>query len=68
MWRPRHALVGSERARETGMWLVRADVTGERDANRIALGPTCVIDPAGRILAQVPVGAVGMAVGDVGPG
>ena len=65
VWQPRHAPICAERARETGMWLVRADVTGERDANRIGLGATCVIDPAGRIVSQVPVGAVGMAVGDV---
>jgi hypothetical protein len=30
----------------TGLWLVSADVTGERDESRIGLGPTCVVDPA----------------------
>jgi predicted amidohydrolase len=68
VWQPRHAQIGAERARETGMWLVRSDVTGERDANRIALGPTCVIDPAGRMVSQVPAGTVGMAIGAVEPG
>lgn len=62
VWQPRHAPIGAERARETGMWLVRADVTGERDQHRIGLGPTCIIDPSGRIVAQVPTGETGMAV------
>ncbi|SDT23102.1 hypothetical protein SAMN04489716_2934 [Actinoplanes derwentensis] len=47
------------------MWLVSADVTGERDGTRLGLGPTCVIDPAGRAVAQVPAGTTGVAAAEV---
>jgi hypothetical protein len=49
------------------MWLVSADLTGERDQFRVGLGPTCVIDPAGSVVTQVPIGTTGMAVVDVHP-
>jgi predicted amidohydrolase len=63
-WQERHNEIRRERVRETGMWLVSADVTGERE-DRVGLGPTCVIDPGGRIVAQVPVGAVGVAIAEI---
>jgi predicted amidohydrolase len=59
-WRDRHNDYSRERVRETGMWLVSADVTGVRDGDRIGLGPTCAIDPSGAIVAQVPLGSPGM--------
>lgn len=59
-WQDRHNEIRRERVRETGMWLVSADVTGERGADRIGLGPTCAIDPSGRVVAQVPLGSPGM--------
>jgi predicted amidohydrolase len=65
-WRDRHNEIRTRRVRETGLWLASADVTGERDASRIGLGPTGVIDPAGRVVARVPLGTTGMAVADVG--
>ncbi len=64
-WRDRHTQIRAQRARETGMWLVSADVTGERDPTRTGLGPTCVIDPTGHVVAQVPTGATGMAIADI---
>ncbi len=48
-----HNSVRGERCRETGLWLVSADVTGERDG-RISLGPTAVPNPAGEVVAQLP--------------
>ena len=65
-WRDRHNEIRGRRVRETGLWLVSADVTGER-GDRIGLGPTCVIDPAGRVHSQVPSGATGLAVADIDP-
>jgi predicted amidohydrolase len=59
-WKDRHNAIRRERAVETGMWLVSADVTGSRDPERVGWGPTCVIDPAGTVVAQVPLGEVGM--------
>jgi hypothetical protein len=46
------------------MWLMSADVTGERGES-IGLGPTCIINPAGKIVAQVPLGEVGMVTADI---
>ncbi|MEU8081325.1 carbon-nitrogen hydrolase family protein [Catellatospora citrea] len=59
-WRERHHQIRAERARETRMWLVSADVTGERDEQRVGYGPTSVLSPAGEVVAQVPLGTTGM--------
>lgn len=66
-WKHRHNEVRAERARETGMWLVSADVTGARGVDRIGWGPTCFIDPTGKVVAQVPLGEVGVAIADIPP-
>ena len=65
IWRDRHSLIAAERVRETGMWLVRSDVTGDRGDSRTAWGPTCIIDPAGQIVSRVPAGEAGMATADL---
>jgi predicted amidohydrolase len=59
-----HNSVRGERCRETGLWLVSADVTGERDG-RISLGPTAVINPAGKVVAQLPLEKPGLLVFDI---
>jgi predicted amidohydrolase len=64
-WQVRHNEIRTQRVRETGLWLVSADVTGERDDTRIGLGPTCVINPSGQVVAQVPAGTTGMAVAEI---
>jgi predicted amidohydrolase len=64
-WKERHHAVRAERARETGLWLVSADVTGERDDCRIAYGPTSVMNPQGEIVAQVPLMTIGMVTADI---
>jgi 5-aminopentanamidase len=66
-WQHRHNQIRACRARETGMWLVSADVTGDRDESRTGLGPTCVINPDGDVVAQVPVGVTGMVIADITP-
>lgn len=63
-WKHRHNVIRAQRARENGVWLLSADVTGERD-DRIALGPTAVIDPAGNVIAQVPLSEIGMVVTEI---
>ncbi len=63
-WRDRHNAVRGERCRETGLWLISADVTGERDG-RMACGPTAVIDPTGEVVAQLPLGTPGLLVYDL---
>lgn len=59
-----HNSVRGERCRETGLWLVSADVTGERDG-RISWGPTAVLDPAGEVVAQLPLEKAGLLVVDI---
>ena len=66
-WRPLHNAIRAERARETGMWLISADVTGERDGQRVGLGPTSVISPDAVVVAQVPLTTVGMVTADIRP-
>jgi 5-aminopentanamidase len=64
-WRELHNSIRRERVRETGMWLVSSDVTGERGTDRIGYGPTCVINPRTEIVARVPLMSTGMAVADI---
>jgi len=59
-----HNRVRGERCRETGLWLVSADVAGEREG-RVSLGPTAVINPAGEVVAQLPLGKSGLLVFDI---
>ena len=59
-----HNSVRGERCRETGLWLVSADVTGERDG-RISWGPTAVLDPTGEVVAQLPLEKPGLLVFDI---
>lgn len=65
-WREEHHRIRCERAREAGMWLVSADVTGAaRDAHRVGYGPTSVINPYGEVVAQVPLMTTGMVIADI---
>jgi len=59
-----HNSVRGERCRETGLWLISADVTGERDG-RISWGPTAVLNPAGEVVAQLPLEKTGLLVFDI---
>jgi predicted amidohydrolase len=58
-WRDRHNPARAERCRETGLWLISADVTGERD-DRIAWGPTAVLNPQGEVVAQLQLDQPGL--------
>ncbi|MFC3077169.1 carbon-nitrogen hydrolase family protein [Phenylobacterium terrae] len=64
IWKHEHNRARGARCRETGLWLLSADVTGERDG-RIAWGPTAVLDPAGAVAAQLPLGEPGLLVFDL---
>lgn len=59
-----HNVVRGERCRETGLWLVSADVTGERDG-RVAWGPTAILNPEGQVVAQLPLGKPGLLAFDI---
>ncbi|MBY5818639.1 carbon-nitrogen hydrolase family protein [Rhizobium leguminosarum] len=58
-----HNAVRGERCRETGLWLISSDVTGERDG-RIAWGPTAVLNRQGHVVAQLPLEEPGLLVFD----
>ena len=64
-WRLLHNRIRAERVKETGMWLVSADVTGARDDLRVAYGPTSVMNPEAEIVAQVPLMATGMVLAEI---
>ena len=63
-FRDLHNAVRGDRCRETGLWLVSADVTGEQ-AGYAALGPTAVLGPDGEVKAQLPLGRPGLLVFDL---
>jgi len=63
-FRHQHNAIRGDRCRETGLWLISSDVTGERD-DRIAWGPTAVLDPLGRVAAQLPLGEPGLLLFDL---
>jgi predicted amidohydrolase len=64
VWKDKHNAVRGERCRETGLWQISADVTGERDG-RIGWGPTAVLNPAGEVVAQAPLNEPGLLVFDL---
>ena len=64
-WQHRHNEVRRQRAVETGLWMISADVTGERDGC-IGLGPTAIINPQGIVVAQVPLHETGMITAEIG--
>jgi predicted amidohydrolase len=59
-----HNAVRGERCRETGLWLISSDITGERDG-RISWGPTAVLNPDGEVVAQLPLEQPGLLVFDI---
>ena len=63
-WRDRHNPARGDRCRETGLWLISADVTGERDG-AVAWGPTAVLNPQGEVVAQLPLEQPGLLVFDL---
>lgn len=63
-WKDKHNAVRAKRCRETGLWLMSADVTGARDG-RVAWGPTAILNPAGEVVAQLPLDAPGLLVFDM---
>ena len=63
-WKEKHNAIRAERTRETGLWLLSSDVTGERDG-QISYGPTAVIDPGGEVVSQVPLMQEGLLLHEI---
>jgi predicted amidohydrolase len=66
-WKYLHNAIRADRCRETGLWLVSADVTGERDGC-VSWGPTAVLTPEGVVAAQLPLDRPGLLVFDLPTG
>ena len=69
-WKFKHSDICVKRVKETGLWLVRSDVTGIRPASqygaeRVAYGPTLIMNPKAEVIAQVPHMTVGMITADI---
>lgn len=69
-WKHKHSDIGAQRVKETGLWLVRSDVTGIRPpgqygVERISYGPTQVLNPNAEVVAQVPLMTVGLITVDI---
>jgi len=56
-----HHKMRIERVNEVKIWLLSADVTGERNG-RISYGPTSAINPNGQVVEQVPIMETGMII------
>lgn len=63
-FRDMHNAVRGERCRESGLWLISADVTGQR-GDHVGLGPTAVLNPAGDVVAQLPLNKPGLLIYDI---
>jgi predicted amidohydrolase len=63
-WRKRSVENLRSRARQTGCWIVSADVTGSHGA-LLSHGCTMIVRPDGTIAARVAEGAEGVAIYDV---
>jgi predicted amidohydrolase len=59
-----HNAVRADRCRETGLWLVSSDITGERDG-MVCWGPSAVLSPTGEVVAQLPLGQPGLLTFDL---
>lgn len=64
IFRDAHNSIRGDRCRETGLWLVSADVSGERDG-RVSWGPTAVLNPEGDVVKQLPLGEPGLLFADI---
>jgi predicted amidohydrolase len=66
LYRQYHNAERGRRCRETGMWLLSADVTGRR-GDRISWGPTALLDSSGDVVAQLPLDEPSLLVVDFQP-
>jgi predicted amidohydrolase len=56
--------VDTARARELGMWIIRADVAG-RDGERASHGASAIVDPTGRVVHAVRPFAEDLLIADI---
>ena len=56
--------VRANRCRETGLWLISSDITGERDG-MVSWGPSAVLSPTGEVVRQLRLGQPGLLTFDI---
>lgn len=64
LYKEHHNEVRAERCRETGLWLLSADVTGEMNGH-VGWGPTAIISPSGEVVVQLPLDKPGLLIFDL---
>jgi predicted amidohydrolase len=63
-WMHAQNAIRGERCRETGLWLMSSDITGERNGS-VSWGPTAVLAPTGQVAAQLPLDRPGLLLFDL---
>jgi predicted amidohydrolase len=63
-WRSKSVENLQARAKDTGCWVLSADVVG-RTEEKVSYGCTCIVNPAGEIVSQVTENSEGIAVFDI---
>lgn len=63
-YRDVHHAVRAERCRETGLWMLSSDVTGDTPTD-IGLGPTAILNPEGELISQLALGRSGLLIYDL---
>jgi len=64
MYRDKHIVNLIERARQTGCWVVSADVVAE-DEDYTGYGCTAIVDPTGKVVSRVEERTAGMATFEI---
>jgi predicted amidohydrolase len=64
LYKALHNDIRSQRCKESGLWLMSSDVTGQRE-NRISWGPTAMIEPSGAVASQLPLNEPGLLIFDL---
>ncbi|UGX87049.1 carbon-nitrogen hydrolase family protein [Phyllobacterium meliloti] len=63
-YRDQHNIARGDRCLETGLWLISADVTGEREGC-VSWGPTAILNPDGEVVWQLPLDKPGLLIADI---
>jgi len=63
-WRKKSVENLQARAKDTGCWVLSADVVG-RTEGKVSHGCTCIVSPAGEIMSQVAEDSEGIAMFDI---
>ena len=63
-WKERHNAIHGERCRETSLAMLSSDMTDTR-GERVAWGPTALLDRAGSVLQQARLNEEALLVADL---